>query len=98
MIILSCDFVVTVIFSFMWLASSCCWAKTLSDIKTATNPTQVLLYLFLLLFCLQVFGFVNVVLWVGNIWFVFKETGKKNLYIPPFGGCIRGTVARSTWL
>lgn len=23
----------------------------------------------------QVFGFVNVVLWVGNIWFVFKETG-----------------------
>ena len=26
-------------------------------------------------FCLQVFGFVNVVLWVGNIWFVFKETG-----------------------
>lgn len=25
--------------------------------------------------CFQVFGFVNVVLWVGNIWFVFKETG-----------------------
>lgn len=24
---------------------------------------------------LQVFGFVNVALWVGNIWFVFKETG-----------------------
>ena len=37
------DFVVTVIFSLMWLVSSCCWAKTLSDIKTATNPTQVLL-------------------------------------------------------
>ena len=37
------DFVVTVIFSFMWLISSCCWAKTLSDIKTVTNPTQVLL-------------------------------------------------------
>uniref|UniRef100_A0A3P8SZ78 Synaptoporin b n=1 Tax=Amphiprion percula TaxID=161767 RepID=A0A3P8SZ78_AMPPE len=37
------DFVVTVIFSFMWLVSSCCWAKALSDIKTATNPTQVLL-------------------------------------------------------
>lgn len=27
------------------------------------------------IFYLQVFGFVNVVLWVGNIWFVFKETG-----------------------
>lgn len=23
---------------------------------------------------LQVFGFINVLLWVGNIWFVFKET------------------------
>lgn len=37
------DFVVTVIFSLTWLVSSCCWAKTLSDVKTATNPTQVLL-------------------------------------------------------
>jgi hypothetical protein len=24
---------------------------------------------------LQVFGFLNLVLWVGNLWFVFKETG-----------------------
>lgn len=24
---------------------------------------------------LQVFGFLNFVLWAGNIWFVFKETG-----------------------
>lgn len=37
------DFLVTVIFSFMWLASGCCWAKSLSDIKSATNPTEVLL-------------------------------------------------------
>ncbi|XP_034022305.1 synaptoporin [Thalassophryne amazonica] len=37
------DFVVTVSFSFMWLVSSCCWAKALSDIKTAANPTQALL-------------------------------------------------------
>nr|XP_020453596.1 synaptoporin-like [Monopterus albus] len=86
------DFVVTVIFSFMWLVSSCCWAKSLSDIKSATNPTQVLL---LISACRAqenkctvtqepvwsnlntsvLFGFVNVILWVGNIWFVFKETG-----------------------
>ncbi|KAM9860188.1 synaptoporin b [Aulostomus maculatus] len=86
------DFVVTMIFSIMWLVSSCCWAKTLSDIKRAINPTQVLL---LMSACTAqenkctatqeprwsrlntsvVFGFVNVVLWVGNIWFVFKETG-----------------------
>uniref|UniRef100_A0A8C3A551 Synaptoporin b n=1 Tax=Cyclopterus lumpus TaxID=8103 RepID=A0A8C3A551_CYCLU len=86
------DFLVTIIFSFMWLVSSCCWAKTLSDIKTATNPTQVLLLisacraqenkcmatqepLWSQLNTSAVFGFVNVVLWVGNIWFVFKETG-----------------------
>lgn len=37
------DFLITVIFSVMWLVSSCCWAKSLSDIKMATNPTQVLL-------------------------------------------------------
>ncbi|XP_006783156.1 synaptoporin [Neolamprologus brichardi] len=86
------DFVVTIIFSFMWLVSSCCWAKTLSDIKTATNPTQVLLLitscraqenkcaateepLWSRLNTSVVFGFVNVILWSGNIWFVFKETG-----------------------
>lgn len=27
----------------MWLVSSCCWAKALSDIKSATNPTEILL-------------------------------------------------------
>ncbi|KAK2915131.1 synaptoporin b isoform X2 [Channa argus] len=86
------DFVVTVIFSFMWLISSFCWAKTLSNIKSATNPTQVLLLisacraqenkctatqepLWSRLNTSTVFGFVNVVLWAGNIWFVFKETG-----------------------
>ncbi|KAM9410530.1 synaptoporin b [Pholidichthys leucotaenia] len=39
----SVDFVVTVTFSFMWLVSSCYWAKSLSDIKAATSPKQVLL-------------------------------------------------------
>lgn len=23
----------------------------------------------------QAFGFINVILWIGNLWFVFKETG-----------------------
>ncbi|XP_056294026.1 synaptoporin b [Pseudoliparis swirei] len=86
------DFLVTIIFSCMWLVSSCCWTKTLSDIKTATTPTQVLLLIsacrsqenkctatqespWSQLNTSAVFGFVNVVLWAGNIWFVFKETG-----------------------
>lgn len=32
------------------------------------------IWLFLIV-SLQVFGFLNFVLWAGNIWFVFKETG-----------------------
>uniref|UniRef100_A0A673XMJ5 Synaptoporin b n=1 Tax=Salmo trutta TaxID=8032 RepID=A0A673XMJ5_SALTR len=86
------DFVVTVLFAFMWLVSSCAWAKALSDVKSATDPTQVLL---LISACRRpanrcsashhpvwselntsvAFGFVNFILWAGNIWFVFKETG-----------------------
>ena len=23
----------------------------------------------------QAFGFINLILWIGNLWFVFKETG-----------------------
>ncbi|XP_034023040.1 synaptoporin-like [Thalassophryne amazonica] len=86
------DFVVTVIFSFMWLVSSSAWAKALSDVKIATDPDEVQL---LISACKDqtnkcgsvlgprwsglntsvVFGFLNFVLWAGNIWFVFKETG-----------------------
>lgn len=35
------DFVVTAVFAFMWLVSSCAWAKGLSDVKTATDPEKV---------------------------------------------------------
>lgn len=35
------DFVVTVVFSFMWLVSSSAWAKALSDVKMATDPDEV---------------------------------------------------------
>ncbi|XP_004545332.3 synaptoporin isoform X1 [Maylandia zebra] len=86
------DFVVTVVFSFLWLVSSSAWAKALSDVKVATDPDEVQL---LISACKDqtnkcgslhgprwsglntsvVFGFLNFVLWAGNIWFVFKETG-----------------------
>lgn len=32
---------VTAVFAFMWLVSSCAWAKGLSDVKTATDPEKV---------------------------------------------------------
>uniref|UniRef100_A0A8C3JWT1 Synaptoporin n=2 Tax=Scolopacidae TaxID=8917 RepID=A0A8C3JWT1_9CHAR len=86
------DFIVTVVFSFLWLVGSSAWAKGLSDVKVATDPDEVLL---LMSACKQqsnkclpvrspvmsslntsvVFGFLNFILWAGNIWFVFKETG-----------------------
>ncbi|XP_055364850.1 synaptoporin isoform X2 [Betta splendens] len=85
------DFVVTVVFSFMWLVSSSAWAKALSDVKVATDPDEVQLLISACkvqtnkcgslhgprwsgLNTSVVFGFLNFVLWAGNIWFVFKET------------------------
>ncbi|XP_028854125.1 synaptoporin isoform X2 [Denticeps clupeoides] len=86
------DFIVTVVFSFVWLVGSSAWAKGLSDVKVATDPDEVVL---LMSACKApankcgsvygpiwsglntsvVFGYLNFVLWAGNIWFVFKETG-----------------------
>lgn len=36
------DLGVTGVFAFMWLVSSAAWAKGLSDVKTATNPDEVI--------------------------------------------------------
>ncbi|XP_023693172.2 synaptophysin-like [Paramormyrops kingsleyae] len=86
------DFVVTCVFTFMWLVSSAAWAKGLSDVKTATDPDRVIS---LIPACDReenrcrevhdpvvsglntsvAFGFINLILWGGNLWFVFKETG-----------------------
>ncbi|XP_061158595.1 synaptophysin a isoform X2 [Syngnathus typhle] len=36
------DLGVSAVFAFMWLVSSAAWAKGLSDVKTATDPDQVI--------------------------------------------------------
>ncbi|XP_035014132.1 synaptophysin [Hippoglossus stenolepis] len=86
------DLGLTGVFAFMWLVSSAAWAKGLSDVKTATNPDQVITLIPACVdegnTCREVhdpvmsglntsvaFGFINLVLWAGNLWFVFKETG-----------------------
>lgn len=40
-----------------------------------THTTCMVCFVVIYSVSLQVFGFLNFVLWAGNIWFVFKETG-----------------------
>uniref|UniRef100_A0A669BEV4 Synaptophysin n=1 Tax=Oreochromis niloticus TaxID=8128 RepID=A0A669BEV4_ORENI len=86
------DLGVTGVFAFMWLVSSAAWAKGLSDVKTATNPDEVITMIPACKedenSCREVhdpvmsglntsvaFGFINLVLWAGNLWFIYRETG-----------------------
>ncbi|KAM6319721.1 synaptophysin-like protein 1 [Podargus strigoides] len=80
------DFLTTVVFSFLWLVASSAWAKALTDLKISTgtplpdchtpnvtcSPPDVTP-----LGALNVsviFGFLNLILWGGGSWFVYKET------------------------
>ncbi|XP_075064900.1 synaptophysin-like protein 1 [Mixophyes fleayi] len=87
------DFIITIIFAFMWLVSSSAWAKALTDIKIVTDPQKIVSYCNLPYKCTPgsesrmgslnisvAFGFLNLILWAGNAWFVYKET---NLHTPP---------------
>ncbi|XP_067907036.1 synaptophysin-like protein 1 [Heterodontus francisci] len=84
------DFIVTVIFAFLWLVCSSAWGKGLTDLKYSTNPAVIIKHV---PFCQGlaecsslgvsgmgslnvsvVFGFLNLILWCGNAWFVYKET------------------------
>lgn len=86
------DFVLRAVIAFMWLVSSCVWAKGLFDIKKATCPERVITLITACddttVRCREVydpdtsglitsvaFGFISVILWTGNLLFVFKETG-----------------------
>ncbi|XP_055139568.1 synaptophysin-like protein 1 isoform X2 [Symphalangus syndactylus] len=84
------DFVVTLVATFLWLVSTSAWAKALTDIKIATghnivnelSPCKkkaVMCYFGSVtsmgsLNVSVVFGFLNMILWGGNAWFVYKET------------------------
>ncbi|XP_046950953.1 synaptophysin-like protein 1 isoform X2 [Lynx rufus] len=87
--VLEWDFVVTLVATFLWLVSTSAWAKALTDIKIATGPGivkelqpcnhQVTCYFGSVtsmgsLNVSVIFGFLNMILWGGNAWFVYKET------------------------
>ncbi|XP_008408545.1 synaptophysin-like protein 2a [Poecilia reticulata] len=78
------DLVVTALFAFLWLVSSSAWAKGLTDVKWATNPEHVAKKCQICeavefpsmgrLNASVIFGFLNLILWAGNCWFIYKET------------------------
>ncbi|KAL6111352.1 sypl1 [Pungitius sinensis] len=81
------DLGVTAAFAFLWLVSSSAWGKGLTDVKWATNPEQLVQIPLCNGNCEPgefpsmgrlnasvIFGFLNLILWASNCWFIFKET------------------------
>ncbi|XP_061496375.1 synaptophysin-like protein 1 isoform X1 [Rhineura floridana] len=84
------DYVFTLSAVFLWLVSSAAWAKALVDIKVSTGPhiveeipackMQGSSCVFASVTSMGslnvsvVFGLLNMILWGGNAWFVYKET------------------------
>ncbi|KAM9578039.1 LOW QUALITY PROTEIN: synaptophysin-like protein 1 [Guaruba guarouba] len=88
------DLVITVITAFWWLVSTSAWAKVLADIKMFTEASIILgtesckapgttchfaaVTSMGALNMSVVFGLINMILWGGNIWFVYKDTNLRN--------------------
>ncbi|XP_005243578.2 synaptophysin-like protein 1 [Falco biarmicus] len=88
------DFTITVITAFLWLFSTFAWAKALADIKMSTGASIIpgiesckalgttcrfaSVTSMGTLNVSVVFGFLNTVLWVVNIWFMYKDNNLHN--------------------
>lgn len=83
------DFVITLIWTFFWIVGSSAWGQGVSNIRTQTSSEYIisLISSCSTLACAEtdsptyanvtvsvIFGFLNFLLWLGSIWFVYKET------------------------
>ncbi|KAL0978072.1 hypothetical protein UPYG_G00165560 [Umbra pygmaea] len=79
------DLLMTAAFAFLWLVSSSAWGKGLTDVKWATNPDHLAEICkptckagefpsMGKLNASVLFGFLNLILWAGNCWFIYKDT------------------------
>ncbi|XP_048357778.1 synaptophysin-like protein 1 [Sphaerodactylus townsendi] len=84
------DYIFTLCATFLWLVSTAAWAKALVDIKVSTGslivdemspcklPGSSCIFVSVTsmrsLNLSVVFGLINIFLWGGNAWFVYKET------------------------
>ncbi|NWV98964.1 SYPL1 protein, partial [Machaerirhynchus nigripectus] len=83
------DLVISVLTAFLWLVSTFVWAKALADIKVSTGASIILgtesckapgtTCHFLsvtsmgILNVSVVFGLLNMILWAGNVWLIYKD-------------------------
>ncbi|KFQ29447.1 Synaptophysin-like 1, partial [Mesitornis unicolor] len=88
------DLAITAIIAFLWLVGSFVWAKALAEIKMSTGAGIIrgiksckargTICRFASVTSMGtlnasvVFGMLNMVLWGGNIWFVYKDTNLHN--------------------
>lgn len=90
------DLIVTGIFAFLWLVCSSAWGKGLTDVKYATDPERLIFHCLPDVCEMKshpsmgrlnssvLFGFLNLILWAGNCWFIYKETPfHKPANLPP---------------
>ncbi|NWS35628.1 SYPL1 protein, partial [Polioptila caerulea] len=88
------DLTISALTAFLWLVSTFVWAKALADIKVSTGasiisgiesckaPGTTCHFLSVtsmgILNVSVVFGLLNMILWAGNVWLVYKDTNLHN--------------------
>jgi len=83
------DFLTTVFLAVFWLAGSAAWANGLDSLKHEASASEIIrrnpgvcggdsctvtVGTFAGLTISVIIGFLNFVLWAGNLWFLYKET------------------------